>query len=694
MADLHVYGFCVAQLYHMLTKDTPQMLSEYGSGVTVEDIRRPLIHMLDSFRFCCMIQAGPHAFLDMNSVEELDLSYRPPAPTASDAAGTYKFLRVVQDLDVDMVIPATFQQASNARFFQFYGPHVQRCLNRWGLPAYTWAIRIYIRQNHQARIFDPKRCRGTEFSARLLRANYERYRNPINGQPKRPHVVGRKLGNTVNLTWPVRATIINQNRFQYWMSDGDFGDNLDTVPCMIEYFGKFLQRLKVDSSKFGSGTHVKYLENHLRKEDSEPGWEQAEEFFLFQEFSYVPANFQVTSVKNPPSDEKEWGNFWLFKMKPEIADQEMDLVLMKINPHAKKNKRFRPGTTYFRQIILLDYLDSIFTEWQWEDPTNANTLSYWNYAVWLLTCGTGQALDLSETEIASVYVRQLFHPREAKELADIVTLACFLNGGMGETRVRFPTHRELVHTWYRLALDPTLINQEEFQQIRQHRGLQFMINKCYQDAMEEFGMDPAVWKKTCTGDALLEPSQEYLQSIQQTLEPYPGVTQEVLNQIHRILEEIVHYPLDGTALKQELKTWDIHQLYTNIQFTQVEERLNQFKLKREQPICRVSDIVGGGGTRGLTQSVASQSSKRANPVRTGLSSGMVSESMEWLAPRKLYEVKNHHPGMRRGDRAKTHQGIQGEVRGILVQARYAGMEQFVWPKIDPLPGDFMIPQED
>ncbi|MCP4353955.1 MAG: hypothetical protein GY795_51575, partial [Desulfobacterales bacterium] len=189
--------------------------------------------------------------------------------------------------------------------------------------------------------------------------------------------------------------------------------------------------------------------------------DQAEEAQLFQEFPYVPANFQVTSVKNPPSDEMEWGNFWLFKMSKEIADQEMDLVLMKINPHAKKSKRFRPDTTYFRQIILLDYLDSIFTEWQWEDPTNANTLSYWNYAVWLLTCGTGRALGLSEAEIASVYVRQLFHPREAKELGDIVTLACFLNGGLEETRVRFPTHRELVHTWYQLALDPTLINQEK-----------------------------------------------------------------------------------------------------------------------------------------------------------------------------------------------------------------------------------------
>ncbi|MCP4351239.1 MAG: hypothetical protein GY795_37725, partial [Desulfobacterales bacterium] len=33
LADLHVYGFCVAQLYHMLTKDTPQMLSGYESGV-------------------------------------------------------------------------------------------------------------------------------------------------------------------------------------------------------------------------------------------------------------------------------------------------------------------------------------------------------------------------------------------------------------------------------------------------------------------------------------------------------------------------------------------------------------------------------------------------------------------------------------------------------------------------------------
>ncbi|MCP4337022.1 MAG: hypothetical protein GY679_04220, partial [Mycoplasma sp.] len=335
LADLHVYGFCVAQLYHMLTKDTPQMLSGYESGVTVEDIRRPLIHILDSFRFCCMIQAGPHAFLDMNSVEELDLSYRPPAPTASDAAGMYKFLRVVQDLDVDKVIPATFQQSSNARFFQFYGPHVQRCLNRWGLPAYTWEIRIYIRQDHQAKIFDSKRCRGTDFSARLLRSNYERYRNPINGQPMRPHVIGRNLGNTVNLTWPVLAATINQNRFPYWMSAGDFGDNLEAVPCAIEYFGRFLQRLRVDSSKLGSGTHVKYLEHHLRKEDSETELEQAEEVQLFQEFPYVPANFQVTSVKNPPSDEKEWGNFWLFKMNTEIADQEMDLALMKINPHAK-----------------------------------------------------------------------------------------------------------------------------------------------------------------------------------------------------------------------------------------------------------------------------------------------------------------------------------------------------------------------
>ncbi|MCP4337251.1 MAG: hypothetical protein GY679_05405, partial [Mycoplasma sp.] len=161
------------------------------------------------------------------------------------------------------------------------------------MPAYTWEIRIYIRQDHQAKIFDSKRCRGTDFSARLLRSNYERYRNPINGQPKRPHVIGRNLGNTVNLTWPVLATTINQNRFPYWMSAGDFGDNLDAVPCMIEYFGRFLQRLRVDSSKLGSGTHVKYLEHHLRKEDSETELEQAEEVQLFQEFPYVPANFQV-----------------------------------------------------------------------------------------------------------------------------------------------------------------------------------------------------------------------------------------------------------------------------------------------------------------------------------------------------------------------------------------------------------------
>ncbi len=46
-------------------------------------------------------------------------------------------------------------------------------------------------------------------------------------------------------------------------------------------------------------------------------------------------------------------------------------------------------------------------------------------------------------------------------------MSCYLNGGLGENGIRLPTHRELVHTWYRLALDPNLMNQEDFQQIRQ-----------------------------------------------------------------------------------------------------------------------------------------------------------------------------------------------------------------------------------
>ncbi|MCP4342862.1 MAG: hypothetical protein GY799_29265, partial [Desulfobulbaceae bacterium] len=242
--------------------------------------------------------------------------------------------------------------------------------------------------------------------------------------------------------------------------------------------------------------------------------------------------------------------------------------------------QFRPKTVMFRQMILYEYGEEVFSTWTGEDPTNANNMQCWNTAIWDFASTKGRILKLTEEEITAVYVRLLLMPLQSHARITLLSLASYF-ASEGDDNTWFyahqPSNQDVIYAWYRFSLDNRSFWDPAFHHEKNLPATEKQIMDSFERKLELEGFSRRAMKKKQKKQVSTPLYEEYLKLLREEVADELYVTHQEVQEIRTLVDGIKDQSTRGEELQQDMGFWSQERLSRRLRFDNSALRERQFQ---------------------------------------------------------------------------------------------------------------------